>query len=203
MSLAGVKMWDRVGLHTTRWRASGIGSALAILFTLAATSAMPSPALASSGSTAEPSSNPSGASSSYLQSLSCSSSSDCTAVGYQNDPTNRTCPTTPTSRQDRRWEARSDRSSNCSGGAMCCRRLHKRTATKEGETMRSMLKRPAALPAAIVATRDPTACSHVSIRTNSSIQTALRGQLVAASATLKRSPARSTREPAPPRFPAA
>jgi hypothetical protein len=46
MSLAGVKMWDRVGLHTTRWRASGIGSALAILFTLAATSAMPSPALA-------------------------------------------------------------------------------------------------------------------------------------------------------------
>jgi hypothetical protein len=143
-------MWDRVGLHTTRWRASGIGSALAILFTLAATSAMPSPALASSGSTAEPSSNPSGASSSYLQSLSCSSSSDCTAVGYQNDPTNRTCPTTPTSRQDRRWEARSDRSSNCSGGAMCCRRLHKRTATKEGETMRSMLKRPAALPAAIV-----------------------------------------------------
>jgi hypothetical protein len=94
MSLAGVKMWDRVGLHTTRWRASGIGSALAILFTLAATSAMPSPALASSGWTVEPFSSPSGASSSYLQSVSRSSFSDCTAVGYQNDPTEQNLPET-------------------------------------------------------------------------------------------------------------
>ena len=80
-------MRDRVEVHTTRWRASANGIALAILLTLAAASAMPSPALASSGWTVEPSSNPSGASSSYLQSVSCTSSSDCTAVGYQYDTT--------------------------------------------------------------------------------------------------------------------
>jgi uncharacterized repeat protein (TIGR01451 family) len=44
------------------------------------------PAFASSGWSVEPSSNPPAATSSYLDAVSCSSPTSCTAVGYQYDP---------------------------------------------------------------------------------------------------------------------
>lgn len=59
----------------------------AVLLILAITSVSSTPARASSGWSPEPSSNPVGATSSYLSAVSCTSATACTAVGYQYDPT--------------------------------------------------------------------------------------------------------------------